>query len=139
MLITQPYCPFWTISENLVWCPEFDIAEYFGSFGGMGEHLCYGPWPSQQGDSHFEYGIADVTQWHTYGLDWRPGRADFYIDGVINRSIVASYVPAEAMYIVLNNGVEATMDPDTTTWPNALVVDYIRLWDNGETVSSTTP
>ena len=36
---------FWTIASSLKWCPEFDIAEYFGSHGGMGEHLCHGRWP----------------------------------------------------------------------------------------------
>jgi beta-glucanase (GH16 family) len=130
---------FWTIAEGLVWCPEFDIAEWFGSFAGMGQHLCYEPWPNHQWDSRFEYGISDVTQWHTYGLDWRPGQADFSVDGVVTRSIAASYVPDEPMYFVLNNGVEAAAGPDMTTWPNALEVDYIRLYDNGETVSAVFP
>jgi len=70
---------FWTIASSRIWCPEFDIAEYFGSHEGMGEHLCHGAWPGQSWDSHFERGL-DQEEWHTYGLNWSPGLAEFYID-----------------------------------------------------------
>ena len=121
---------FWTIASSRVWCPEFDIAEYFGKHGGMGEHLCYDEWPKQKWDSYFEHDIDDVHDWHTYGLNWQEGKADFYIDRKLNRSISAEYVPDEAMYIVLNNGVQKTDQEDTGIYPNALEVDYIRLYAN---------
>ena len=95
---------FWTIASSRIWCPEFDIAEYFGSHGGMGEHLCHGEWPNEQWNSYFEEDL-DQTEWHTYGLNWSPGLAEFYIDRQVNRRIEADYVPDEPMYIVLNNGV----------------------------------
>ena len=70
---------FWTIASSRIWCPEFDIAEYFGSHGGMGEHLCYDKSPHQKWDSYFEHDL-DPQEWHTYGLNWSKGRAEFYID-----------------------------------------------------------
>ena len=45
-----------------------------------------------------------------------------------------SYVPDEKMYIVLNNGVENTGAEDTGVYPNALEIQYIRLYKNQDTV-----
>ena len=124
---------FWTIASSRVWCPEFDIAEYFGKHGGMGEHLCYNPYPNNKWDSYFEHHL-DPQEWHTYGLNWSKGKAEFYIDRQLHRVIEESYVPDEKMYIVLNNGVEDTGAEDTGSYPNALEIQYIRLYKNQDTV-----
>ena len=42
------------------------------------------------------------------------------------------------MYIVLNNGVQAVDGEDTGIYPNALEVDYIRLYKNQDSVSTNT-
>ena len=108
----------------------------------MGEHLCHGEWPNEQWNSYFEKDL-DQTEWHTYGLNWSPGLAEFYIDRQVNRRIEADYVPDEPMYIVLNNGVQKVMEngepvEDTGIYPNALEVDYIRLYKNRDSVSTST-
>ena len=54
------------------------------------------------------------------------------------RTINAGYVPDEPMYIVLNNGVQGVDGEDTGIYPNALEVDYIRLYKNQDSVSTNT-
>ena len=63
-------------------------------------------------------------------MNWAEGRADFYVDRKLYRSIKAEYVPDEPMYIVLNNEVQKTDEVDTGIYPNYFEVDYIRLYEN---------
>jgi beta-glucanase (GH16 family) len=129
----------WLIPEDLSWCPEWDLFEYFGYRGDrgydlMGMHLCYGPWPDQQWADHFIAGFDDqydCEQWHVYGFCWTSSYAAWYIDGQEVRRLDAAGIPdwpAKDMYIVLNNGTRTESPEGDTTWPNELRVDYIRLF-----------
>lgn len=129
----------WLIPEDLTWCPEWDLFEYFGyrkdlGFDQMGMHLCYTSWPDQQWDDYF---IQDFDQkyhgeeWHTYGFAWTTEYAAWYIDGKEVRRLSSQGIadwPDKNMYIVLNNGTRTESPDENTDWPNYLRIDYIRLY-----------
>jgi beta-glucanase (GH16 family) len=61
--------------------------------------------------------------WHTFGVDWEPGRLTFYYDG---REVGThtTGVTGAPHYIVLNNGISG---PDIAV-PATMRVDYVRVW-----------
>lgn len=130
----------WLISENLVWCPEWDLFEYFGYRQGvgndiMGNHLCHGAYPDQQWEEHWIQNFDDTYQceeWHTYGFEWTADKAIWYIDEQLVHTLDADSVagwPDEDMYLILNNGTR-TEAPDThTEWPNYLKIDYVKIYE----------
>jgi len=116
---------FWTLSQG--WPPEFDIAEYFGSDDRLHVGLAYGSsWQDVKWASSNFYGAA-AGQWHSYGLEWGPGYAVWYKDGVARKNITAPYVPAVPMYVILNSGMRWDADA-STPFPNFFEVDYCRLY-----------
>lgn len=114
---------FWMLSWG--WPPEFDIAEYFGSDDRMHMGLCYGSSATWNSSNFYSQGVGS---WHSYGLEWGPGYAIWYRDGVVRKSIYGSYVPSQAMYIILNSGMTYDYD-DTTPAPNYSEIDGCRLYD----------
>jgi beta-glucanase (GH16 family) len=61
--------------------------------------------------------------WHTFGVDWVPGRLTFYYDGRRVGSHTTG-VTGSPHYIVLNNGISG---PEIEV-PATLRVDYVRVW-----------
>ena len=135
----------WLISEQLVWCPEWDMWEYFGfrddldsPYDNMGTHLCYGGWPKQKWKSNFISqfdGQHDCEAWHTYGFEWTSTTARWFLDGQLVHELSAESLgahqhlwPNEEMYIVINNGQRSKSPDQATVWPNRLTVDYVRLY-----------
>jgi beta-glucanase (GH16 family) len=68
---------------------------------------------------------------HVIGLDWQPGRLDWYVDGNLVRRVSDSRVPAGAMYVLLDNTVGGWAgDPDSSTpFPSDFQVDYVHVWN----------
>jgi len=153
---TKVWPAFWLLEERLVWGAEFDIAEYWGTpqnkksgSGMLGQHLHTGDefpgywwsnWKDMCHDPRKGSTDCDATNWHTYGLRWRPDGFDYYIDGDITHSITASQLqggyPSNDMYIILNNGVFSdtprVIDPSETPWPTETEVDYVKIWKETE-------
>jgi beta-glucanase (GH16 family) len=62
-------------------------------------------------------------EWHTFGVNWSPGRLDFYYDGsLVGRHRVG--VTSDPHYLVVNLAVS---DPHITT-PQTMRIDYLRVW-----------
>jgi len=67
----------------------------------------------------------DVAEFHTYGVDWRPGRVDFYVDGEhVRTSLGPPEYPMQLMLAVFDFpsrsvGADAGLAPQ-------LVVDWVR-------------
>lgn len=136
---------FWLMpNEAKAWPPEFDIAEYYAGSSIMHNGLCHGPPHDPKWDST---GIADSKaelDFHTYALEWSPGRAVWYQDGVIRKVIEASYVPDGPMYIILNSGVSSHIGPSglpnaETVFPNFFEIDYVRVYQQGAPVVLPAP
>lgn len=61
--------------------------------------------------------------WHTFGVDWAPGRATFYYDG----KKVATHttgIRGEPHYLVLNLGLAGSR----VKAPQTMEVEYVRVW-----------
>ena len=136
----------WLIAEDLVWGPEWDAFEYFGTRQSlnatdvMGMHLMTGEHPNTTWHSHWEYNFDsnyDNEAWHKYGFEWTATEANWYIDDLLVHTLpntMGSAWPNEQMYIVMNNGILASQTPaDPADFPNSLTIDYVRAWDQKPT------
>jgi len=122
----------WLLACSGHWPPEIDIAEYHGILNRMHFGMCSGEaltplWYS----SHKTQ--PNYTLWHTYGLDWRPGKLTWWFDGHPVKRVESPDVSAEPMYLILSNSVGAhgssAGEPDVFTgFPNTLEIDYVRLY-----------
>ena len=61
--------------------------------------------------------------WHTFGVDWMPGRLVFYYDGV-EVGVQESGVTSKPRYIV----VALAISGSTAATPQTMKVDYMRVW-----------
>lgn len=118
---------FWTLADG--WPPEFDIAEYFGDDNRMHMGYAYGSCCPVNWDSANLYNES-FDQWHTYALEWGNGWANWYRDGVVRKSINASYITSQSMYLILNSGMTWGANSSTAN-PNYTEFDYCRVYSPG--------
>lgn len=75
---------------------------------------------------------SDYTiDFHTFGVDWQPGKLSFYVDGMLRHTLVNEGVASQEMYLILNLAVGGWFpdSPDATTpFPADFVVDYVRVY-----------
>ena len=124
---------FWLMPQHQGWPPEFDIAEYYAGKRMMHHGLAHGDLNDSQFDSIWDNESDFETDWHTYALEWSPGRAVWFLDGQPRKTIVADYVPSSAMYVILSNSVSSSVGPsgapdETTPFPNSFAIDYVRIY-----------
>jgi beta-glucanase (GH16 family) len=74
---------------------------------------------------------------HTYGVDWEPTELDFSVDGVVSYKVFkntstqsdANWLDFKNIILNLAVGGDFDGDPDgTTTFPQYMDVDYVRVW-----------
>jgi beta-glucanase (GH16 family) len=123
----------WLMPEHQSWPPEFDIAEYYGGQRKMHHGLAYGTMHDPQWDSTGDTETKFENKWRTFGFEWTRGRAVWSVDGRVQKTIVADYVPNCAMYILLSNSVSSIRGPSSapdaaTVFPNFLEIDYVRVY-----------
>jgi beta-glucanase (GH16 family) len=73
--------------------------------------------------------------WHTYALDWEPGKLVWYLDGVPRYTHTGSDVDSYAHYIMFNLAVGGPQSwvgaPDgTTPFPSVMRIDWLRVWQS---------
>jgi beta-glucanase (GH16 family) len=71
--------------------------------------------------------------WHTYALDWQPGKLTWYLDGVARHTYTGTNVDGHAHYVMLNLAVGGSQSwvgaPDASTpFPSVTRVDWLRVW-----------
>lgn len=135
---------FWLMPEHQSWPPEFDIGEYYGGQKKMHYGLAYGNMLTPQWDSTGDTETDFVNEWHTIALEWTPGRAVWYVDGVAKKTITADYVPAIPMYVILSNSVSSRLGPsgepdEATVFPNFFQIDYVRVYQAPPVIIAETP
>jgi beta-glucanase (GH16 family) len=144
---------FWMMGNNIVtdqWpaCGEADIQERInaatnpdwnaGSIHGIGFT------GANLGTKYNFPSGQTAAGWHTYGMIWRPGSVQYYIDDPGN--IYATYTPAslnsltgavwpfdsgDAQFFILNLAVGGSWpgSPNSTTpFPSETLVDYVRVY-----------
>lgn len=116
------------------WPPEIDIYEVYGA--GQARTVLLNHHYIEAGVRKHEEQRFTLTSgtfadgWHTFGLAWQPGLLVWYVDGV-ERHRHAQHVPAEDMVLFLATEVMGgwTGDPDSGTWPQDHLVDYVRVYE----------
>jgi beta-glucanase (GH16 family) len=110
---------FWTDGAGLDWprTGEIDVME------GLSNHKpCF----------HYHYSgggpggcsSMDGTGWHTYGVNWKPGRLEFYYDGRLEWTTTQGVISVPH-YIILNYAMNDAYGYHSNT---AMQVDYVRVW-----------
>jgi beta-glucanase (GH16 family) len=130
----------WLMPQHQSWPPEFDIAEYYAGQKTMHHGLAHGGLYNSSWDSLWDKVTDFESDWHVYALEWTPGRAVWFIDGVPRKEIVADYVPDTPMYLILSNSISSIFGPsgepdEKTVFPNAFAIDYVRVYQPGMPVA----
>lgn len=125
---------FWMLSADYGWPPEIDIMEILGHdtstthmnlhWNDAGNH--------QQAGSSFSNGMPLSGGWHTFAVDWQPGKLIWYVDGVPRKALSSAGVPNRPMYVLFNLAVGGDWpgSPDTSTvFPAEMDIDYVRTYD----------
>jgi beta-glucanase (GH16 family) len=141
---------FWLLGNNIAtidWpaCGELDVMEHIDGGNPLSEGFDW-----VQGSIHgtnlnggIQYHPAgfSAAAWHTYGMIWTKGQIQYYVDSPTN--IYATFTPSTQTgtwpfddgpeFILLNLAVGGSWpgNPDaTTTFPAAMMVDYVRVYSN---------
>lgn len=74
----------------------------------------------------------DITNWHTYGLEWSPKRCVWYFDGQVIGEVMNDSVPLHPMYLMINYALDNwvmldSITPIQTGFPNDMVIDYVSI------------
>ena len=108
---------------------EIDIMEFLGKTPNTAYFNYH--WNGQNLESASRTASAPLSDgFHTYGLDWRPGKLVWYLDGVEVARYEGPGVTSEAHYIIFNFAVGGTWpgSPDATTpFPSSMLVDWVRV------------
>ena len=110
-------------------CGEICVVEVFGdalttagAAVGMGVKALHDPALRQDFDAPVL--AIDVGEFHTYAVDWSPGRTVFLVDGEPVRTVdQATPYPMQSMIAVFDFPEQAS--PETDGHVPALVVDYV--------------
>lgn len=128
---------FWLLNGYYVGPqPEIDIMEARGGSTHEVHHSYHfsnnnGQLISQtQASAHLGTGFKYSDNFHRYGVEWRPGSIDWYIDGQIVHSLTGPEVSLQLAYIIANLAVGGnyvgTVSPSAL--PATLEIDYIKVW-----------
>jgi beta-glucanase (GH16 family) len=121
---------FWTLAEG--WPPEMDICEVWTSSNRNHQGYCYraGGRGKEKWDDIDRRDAALPTDWTTFGMEWGPGYQIYNVNARITKRVYGDHVTSDEHYIILNSGVESAHPPTAaTTFPNAFLVDYVRVYD----------
>ncbi|WP_422613558.1 glycoside hydrolase family 16 protein [Aestuariivivens sediminicola] len=139
---------FWLLGDDNngteIWpqIGEIDIMEYVGDEPTRVFGTVHGPGYSG-GESVSKSYVLDNdrfdTNFHVFGIEWGPNYINYYVDDVLYNQITPEDVPGEwvfndgPFYIIINLAVGGALPgpPNTETqFPQRLLVDYIRVYNN---------
>jgi len=123
--------------EDGGWPPEIDIVEVPKSDRQRVFFTSHGP------PDTTKILYVDATEWHTYTLDYLPGRLDYYIDGV-KVAQITDPVPSQEMslgfqgHVARQNDVWYEGGPDETTPDRVdMQIDWVNVSARGFAGSGT--
>lgn len=102
------------------WPPEVDFSEGPTSKGVMATSH----WSSSNSQMH-AFKQVDMTQWHTYGVEWTPTRLLFTVDGTAWASMGGSAVPHQTMKLAVQT---AATSSTTTSSEIRLTIADVYVW-----------
>ncbi len=140
---------FWLLGNDCdqnIWpqCGEIDIMEYLGDSPTVTFGSVHGPGYSAGEAETKEYELENDrfdTGFHVFGIEWGPDYINYYVDGDLYNRITPDDVPGEwvfdhPFYIILNVAVGGSFPGspnEETTFPQTMLVDYVRVYENNVT------
>lgn len=122
----------WLLPADETWPPEIDIMELLGHEPNV-IHMT-NHWKDSKGAHQSKGGPfsgPDFTKaFHTYAIEWEPGKIRWLVDGV-ERFVSTEGVPDGPFYLILNTAVGGDWpgNPDTTTvFPQTQEIDWVRVY-----------
>src|SRR5690348_538098 len=126
-------------------CGEMDIMENIGREPSMVHGTIHGPdYSGGKGVSaaySLPRGERFAHAFHTFAVEWRPRKIQFFVDDNLYTTILPTSIPPGArwvydhpFFIILNVAVGGSWPgtPDaTTTFPQTMQVDYVRVYKIG--------
>jgi beta-glucanase (GH16 family) len=138
---------FWMLGADIGsvgWpnCGEIDIMEAIGREPSRNHGSLHGPGYFHENPLTGIYTLPDRRRFsddfHVFAIEWEPTVIRFFVDGKQYQTKSASDVPAGSRwvfdhpyFILLNVAVGGNWpgSPDsTTTWPQRMLVDYVRVY-----------
>lgn len=137
---------FWVLGANVSnvgWpgCGEIDIMEYRGQQVRNNRGSLHGPGYSGGGNvgKEIDAGLDLSQAFHTYAIEWDPGRVIFKIDNDAFFTATPADLPAgttwvydHPFFIILNLAVGGTYVGNvdgSTTFPQTMLVDHVRVYE----------
>ena len=128
---------------------EIDIMELVGHEPDVVHGTVhYGPSPGEHRSRGWHYTLSDgkfSDDFHVFTIEWIPGRINWFVDGnwytmATERNLAPYHWPFDQKFhLLLNVAVGGTWpgDPDDTTeFPQEMIVDWIRVYQDAELTSS---
>ncbi len=135
---------FWMLGNNfdsVGWpaCGEIDIMEYLGQEPNIVHGTLHGPGHSGSKGKGTSFKLTDGrfdTDFHIFAIEWRPDLIQWSVDDQVFQTLTPSDVKGTWVYnhpffILLNLAVGGNWvgSPDeTTTFPQTLLIDYVRVY-----------
>ena len=138
---------FWLLGNDfgkVGWpaCGEIDIMENIGKEPSTIHGSMHGPGYSGDFDFTSVYklpgGVNFFDDFHVFAIEWEPGTVRFYVDQELYSTFTPSRLPAgrkwvfdHPFFIVLNvavGGLWPGLPDSTTVFPQAMLVDYVRVY-----------
>lgn len=143
---------FWMLGNNIdtvSWpaCGEIDIMEHIGKAPSVNHGTLHGPGYSGGNPLTGIYTLPNgqkfTDEFHSFAVEWEPGAIRFYVDGNLYHTKTPANVPSGSRWVfdhpffmILNVAVGGNFPgnpDDSTTFPQTLIVDYVRVYANATT------
>ncbi len=119
----------WLLPADNSWPPEIDALEVVGGQPNIWTGANH---PATGASRGFDFKIAGLSRgWHTFGVNWEPGRITWYVDGHAVAADVSTGVSDTPMYLVMDLAVGGSWPgyPNRTTpFPSSLEVSAVQVW-----------
>lgn len=151
----------WMLGNKGTWpfCGEIDIMENIGKEPTIIHGTVHGPAYSGAKGISAPYSLPDGAKfsddYHLYAVEWEPNVIRWYVDNVLYKTLTPEDLPLggrwvfdHPFYLIMNVAVGGGWPgkpDDTTTFPQTMKVDYVRVyerpggWPTLTPVPSSTP
>ena len=116
--------------------PEIDIMEFIGHDQDVMYHTYHYFDTNHELRSTPSFpvvGIDFTADFHTFGVEWKPGTLIFYVDNIETLRVNDINVSNQEMYVLANQAVGgwwAGSPDESTPIPGKYIVDYIRVYQS---------
>ncbi len=145
---------FWMLGNNFQehgWpsCGEIDILELLGNNPDRVTFNAH--WVDHENKRKDDLGVYELSSgtfsedYHVFTLDWSPEALEYSVDGQVYHTIAIDEWMLEfqrSAYLILNVAVGGSLpgSPDaSTSFPQTMAVDYIRVYEQNDLVTDPEP